>query len=239
MWHPKDSREGVAKNDDFGTSFTISNLVDLHMSKKYTASNMNVPPVEARVDRWASVVEIMVSIGLLLAIVSYLLLPAMLGEHVFRTLASGAGDPSLVGDINVMLDQDKARGLFWFSALSISLAEYAVLYFIVWAIAGALRMPNLRYLTASFLCISVSSGDVVRMAAGRVPLPEGADVPVVFMSSFVDIPGIASSGFMEGLQYSALAPFMVVGGAGIILSLYRMGKARLDRKLVARKAMKP
>lgn len=209
------------------------------MSKKYKASNMNVPPLESRVDRWASVVEIMVSIGLLLAIVSYLLLPAMLGEYVFRTLASGAGDPTLVADINLTLDQEKARGLFWLSALSISLAGYAVLYFIIWAVTGALRMPNLRYLTASFLCVSVSSGDFVRMAAARVPLPEGAEVPVVYMSSFVDIPGIATSGFLEGLQYSALAPFMVVGLAGIVLSLYRMGKARLDRKLVARKALKP
>jgi len=205
------------------------------MPKKYRASNENAPPPEVRVETWASVIEIMVGIGLFLALLSYLMLPAMLGEHVFRTLAVGAGDPTN-GNIIVNLDQGRARGMFWFSALSISLAFHAAIYLVVWAAFAVLRKPNLRFLVNSMLCVSLSSGDMVRMAAARTPLPQGAEVPVLPLSSLVNIPGIASSGFLGGLQYSVLAPFTLVGVAGIALSLYRIGKSRLDRKLAARNA---
>ena len=131
------------------------------MPKKYRASNENAPPPEVRVETWASVIEIMVGIGLFLALLSYLMLPAMLGEHVFRTLAVGAGDPTN-GNIIVNLDQGRARGMFWFSALSISLAFHAAIYLVVWAAFAVLRKPNLRFLVNSMLCVSLSSGEIGR-----------------------------------------------------------------------------
>lgn len=233
--HPKDSFEGVAHSADSPHLAVSSNSKDPDMPKKYRASNENAPPPEVRIESWASVVEIMVGIGLFLALLSHVLLPAMLGEHVFTTLAVGAGEPT-DGNISLTLDQGRARGMFWFSAVSISLAFYAAIYLVVWAAFAALRKPNLRYLVNSILCVSLSSGDMVRMAAARTPLPQGAEVPVVYMSSLVNIPGIASSGFLGGLQYSILAPFTLVGVAGIVLSLYRIGKSRLDRKLAAHNA---
>ncbi|NTF17765.1 hypothetical protein G6L37_05080 [Agrobacterium rubi] len=205
--------------------------------KKYQASNANIAPPEVRVEGWATVVEQLVNISLLVALVAYMLMPAMLGEHVFKTLAIGAGLPA-EGDVVLTLAQAKARGLFWFSALSISLASYAALYTILWASVASFGKPNLRYLVSSILCVSISSGDLVRMAAARTPLPEGAEVPVVYMSVWIDIPGIASSGFLQGLQYSVLAPFTLIGLAGVVLALYRIGKARLDRRLAARTSMK-
>lgn len=205
------------------------------MSKKYVASNTNVPPPEVRVERWASVTEAMVSIGLVLALLTYLLLPAMLGEHVFKTVAEGTRSPLATAAVDITLTQADARGLFWLSALSMSLAGYAALYFLIWSGVSALPMPNFRYLVASGMLISVASGDIVRMASSRTPLPEGAEVPVVFMSQFVDIPGIASSGFLQGLQYSAIAPFTLVGVVGVIFALYRIGKSRLERKLEAQR----
>lgn len=203
------------------------------MATKYKASNSNVPPPAARVETWASTVETMVSFALLFSLVAYMLLPAMLGQHLFATLAAAAGAPT-DGDVSLVLGQEKARGMFWFSALSVSLAGYAVVYLLVWAGVAAIGKPNLRYLVSSLLCVQICSGDLVRMASGRTPLPEQAEVPIVFMSGWVDIPGIASTGFLEGLQYSVLAPFTLVGIAGVVLSLYRIGKARIDRKLAAR-----
>lgn len=202
------------------------------MPRKYHASNQNAAPVHARIDRWCSVVEGMVSFALFAGLLAYIMLPAMLGQHVFSTIATGAGTPG-AGDVVVTLSQGAARGMLWLSALSITLASSAALHFIVWAGATALRMPNLRFFVSSVLCVSVASGSLVRAAGVRVPLPEGADVPVLFLSGWVDIPGIATSGFFEGLHHSVLAPFTVVGAAGIVLALYRMGKARLDRKLEA------
>jgi hypothetical protein len=200
------------------------------MSRKYKASNQNAAPAHARIDRWCSVVEIMVSFALFAALLAYIMLPAMLGQHVFSTIATGAGAPG-GGDVVVTLDQGAARGLLWVSALSIALASSAALHFIVWAGVTALRLPNLTFFVSSVLCVSVASGSLVRSAARQVPLPEGADVPVLFLSGWVDIPGIASSGFIEGLHYSVLAPFTAVGVVGIVLALYRMGKTRLDRKI--------
>ncbi len=202
------------------------------MSRKYKASNQNVAPVHARIDGWCSVVEVMVSFALFAGLLVYIMLPAMLGQHVFSTIATGAGTPG-EGDVVVTLDPGVARGLLWVSALSIALASSAALHFILWAGTTALRMPNLRFFISSVLCVSVASGSIVRSAAVRVPLPEDADVPTLFLSGWVDIPAIASSGFIEGLQYSVLAPFTAVGMIGIVLSLYRMGKARLDGKIEA------
>jgi hypothetical protein len=177
----------------------------------------------------------MVSFALFVGLLAYIMLPAMLGEHVFSTIAAGAGAPGQ-GDVVVTLDQGTARGLLWVSALSITLASSAALHFLVWAGSTALRMPNFRFFVSSVLCVSVASGSLVRSAAAGAPLPKGADVPVLFLSGWVDIPGIASSGFIEGLHYSVLAPFTLVGVVGIVLALYRMGKARLDRKIEAYRA---
>lgn len=202
------------------------------MSRKYKASNQNDAPVHARIDRWCSVIEVMVSFALFAGLLAYIMLPAMLGQHVFSTIATGAGTPG-EGSVMVTLDQGTARGLFWVSALSIALASSVALHFIIWAGAAALRMSNLRFFVSSVLCVSVASGSLVRAAALRVPLPEGSDVPVLFLSGWVDIPGIATSGFLEGLHHSVLAPFTAVGAIGVFLALYRMGKARLDRKIEA------
>jgi hypothetical protein len=202
------------------------------MSRKYKASNQNAAPAHARIDRWASTVEAMVSFALFVGLLVYIMLPAMLGQHVFSTVAAGAGTPG-DGDVVVKLGQGEARGLLWVSALAITLASSAALHFIVWAGAAALRKPNLRFLVSSVLCVSVASGSIVRAAAAQFPLPAGADVPVLLLSGWVDIAGIAASGFVEGLHLSVLAPFTVVGVAGIVLALYRIGKARLDRKIEA------
>lgn len=202
------------------------------MTHKYKASNQNDAPVHARIDRWCSVVEVMVSFALFAGLLAYIMLPAMLGQHVFSTIATGAGKPG-EGSVMVTLDQGTARGLFWVSALAIALASSVAMHFIIWAGAAALRMPNLRFFVSSVLCVSVASGSLIRAAALRVPLPEGSDVPVLFLSRWVDIPGIATSDFLEGLHHSVLAPFTAVGAIGVFLALYRMGKARLDRKIEA------
>lgn len=202
------------------------------MSQKYKASNQNDAPVHARIDRWCSVVEIMVSFALFVGMLAYIMLPAMLGQHVFSTITTGAGNPG-DGDVIVTLEQGTARGLLWTSALSITLTSSVALHFMIWAGSTVLRMPNLRFFVSSVLCVSVASGSLVRAAALRVPLPEGADLPVLFLSGWIDIPGIATSGFLQGLHHSVLAPFTAVGAVGVFLALYRMGKARLDRKIEA------
>jgi hypothetical protein len=202
------------------------------MSRKYQASNQNGAPKQDRIERWASVVEIMVSFGLCVGLIAYLVLPAMLGQHVFATIATGAGAPGQ-GPVVVTLEQGAARGLLWVSALSIAIAGSAALHFLIWAVVSSLRMPNFRFFVNSILCVSVASGSLVRTAAARVPLPEGADVPALFLSGLIDIPRIASSGFIEGLQHSILAPFTLVGVIGAIFALYRIGKARVDQKIDA------
>jgi hypothetical protein len=205
---------------------------EFEMSRKYQASNQNAAPAHARVEGWASVVEVMVNFALFTGLLVYIMLPAMLGQHVFATVTAGAPAPA-EGNVVVSLSQDIAKGLLWVSALSIGLAGAAALHFIIWAGAASLRKPNFRFFVSSCLCVSVASGSIVRSAATKFPLPEGAEVPVLFLSGWVDIPGLAASGFVEGLHLSVLAPFTLVGVIGIILALYRIGKARIDRKLEA------
>jgi hypothetical protein len=200
---------------------------------KYTASNQNAAPAKAQIETWASTVEGMVSIGLFLALLSYLMMPAMMGGHIFSTLTSGLGLPK-EGDLTLTLSQSEARGALWLSALSLPLATQALLYMIVWGVVSILpRWPNMRFLVASGLCVSVCSGHLIRSVGEQVPLPEGAEVPILLLSNWVDIPAIATHGFIDGLSYSVLAPFTVVGVLGIIFALYRMGRDRLESKIKA------
>jgi hypothetical protein len=208
----------------------IDRLEESSMSRKYTASNQNVPPPEVVVGRWASIVETMVNFALCAALLVYAMVPAMLGKHVFGTLSAAIqGAPS--GDVAFKLADPVAKEVMWISALSFSLSVYVALYVAIWALFSAFRWSNVRFFINSLLCVSVCSGEILRMVGAKLPLPPGVEAPILFLSGWVDIPMVATSGFLEGLRYSVLAPFTLVGMAGIVLALYRIGKARIDRKL--------
>lgn len=203
---------------------------------KYTASNQNLAPARPLRKDWASVVEIMVSVGLLASLVSYLLFPAMIGGHVFRMIASAVADSAVGAEqVVLVLPSGDVKGLLWLCAFSTQLASVAVMLAVVlWALPVR-SFPNVSLLAKAFVLALISSGDFVRSSS--IKLPEGATLPVLPMSGLVDLPAVATQSMLSGFAHNGLAPFLAVALAGIVVGLYRMGAARLSRKIAAVKTL--
>lgn len=206
--------------------------------KKYQPSNQNVAPPAERVETWASVIEIMVSFALFLAAMVYLTVPAMIGAYVFEMFTSGVTIPKGADDIVMTITQADAKELVWLCAFFVKLSGSVCLYFIAYSVFTMLGWKNVRFIVNSLMLTAIASGDILRAVTRSIPLPEGADKPVLFLSGWVDIPGIATTGFLEGMQHSVLAPFMFVGVAGIVMGLYRLSKKQLEKKIGAYKSRK-
>lgn len=201
--------------------------------KKYQASNQNTAPpsAAARADSWAYVLEVMVSFALFVAMLAYLTAPAMIADHVFELFTLGMSVPKGAEDIVLTISQADAKELVWLCSYFVKLSGSIALYFIAYAVLTSLGWRNVRFLVNSMMLVSIASGDVLRSAARSIPLPEGAAAPKLFLSGSMDIPGVATAHFIEGMSHWVLAPFIFVGIAGVIMALYRIAKAQLDRKL--------
>jgi hypothetical protein len=203
---------------------------------KYKASNQNLPPVQSGQWNWTSIVETMVSAGLLFSLVAYLLFPAMIGGHVFQLVTSATIATPGAGDFaTITISSADLKGLLWLCAFAAQLASVAMLVAVViWALPVK-KFPNVSFLAKSFVLALVASGDFVRSSA--IQLPEGATIPVLPMSGLVDLPAIANEGMIAGFAHNCLAPFLLVAVVGIVVGFYRMGAARLARKLAALKPL--
>ncbi|WP_327211224.1 hypothetical protein [Rhizobium leguminosarum] len=199
---------------------------------KYKASNQNLPPVPSGQWNWASIVETMVSTGLLFSLVTYLLFPAMIGGHVFQLVTSATlATPDAGGVATITIHSADLKGLLWLCAFAAQLASVAMLVTVViWALPVK-KFPNVSFLAKSFVLALIASGDFVRSSA--LQLPEGATIPVLPMSGLVDLPAIANEGMIAGFAHNCLAPFLIVAVVGIGVGFYRMGAARLARKLAS------
>ena len=179
---------------------------------------------------WAAVVERMVAVSLVLGMTAYLLSPVMMAGTTFEMLSAvplvQTGD-----DVALTLTQGQARGLLWFNAFMLSLAGYVLFGFMAWVVSRMTPWRNLALLFSSCLSYAVCSGDLVRSAASRVRVPEGADIPVVYLSGWIDIPAVATSGYLEGMSHSALFPLSFAGAAGVALALYRIGRDNIRRRI--------
>lgn len=206
--------------------------------KKYQASNQNPAPAAVRVENWASVVEIMVAVGLFAAALAYIVAPAMMGAYVFQVFTSGAPLPEGGKDVVVTLSKADAVTLVWLCAFFVKLSGYAVVYFVIYALFTLSGWKNLRFLVNSVMLTALASGDMLRSVGSSVKLPEGSEAPILALSGWFDMTAIATTGFIEGLRYSALAPFVLVGVAGIVMAAYRLSRAQLDKKLAGYRARK-
>lgn len=197
---------------------------------KYKASNQNVPPKESSATNWGRVVEIMVSAGLLASLAVYLLFPAMIGGHVFHLVTSSAlSAPDAAGNVTITLADGDLKGLLWLCAFAAQLASVAVLLALVLWTLPTRRYPNVSFLAKSFVLALIASGDFARSSA--VQLPDGANVPLLPLSGIVDLPAVATEGMVAGLSHSSLAPFLLVALVGIGVGFYRLGAARIAKKL--------
>jgi hypothetical protein len=206
------------------------------MMTKYKASNQNLSPVRPGQWKWASVVETMVSMGLLFSLMLYLLFPAMIGGYVFQLVTSATlAAPDADGAVTITISSADLKGLLWLCAFAAQLASVAMLVaLVIWALPVR-KFPNVSFLAKSFILALVTSGDFVRSSA--VHLPEGATIPVLPMSGLVDLPAIANEGMIEGFAHNSLVPFLIVAVVGIGLGFFRMGAARFARKLAAVKSL--
>lgn len=199
---------------------------------KYKASNQNVPPAESRPSAFAAVVETMVSSGLLFSVVFYVLFPAMIGGHVFHVLTSLSSIPvDAVGDVTVTLPAADAKGLLWLCAFAAQLAIVAMVTAVVLWLLPSRRFPNFALLVRSLVLLLAASGDLVRSAAVKVP--EGASLPILPLARWIDFPAVATEGLLPSLSHNAVAPFMLVGAAGMGVGFYRMGAHRISKRLAA------